>query len=287
MKLFKSKDSFIFRFFKVFFKNNLTSSAAELAYYLVFAFFPLLMVVHASFSMVLQEFDIKNTFLYSILPDVVEELLDAYIEHVSTHSNTSFLLVGVLLTIFTLSRFIKSLKNTIRVLYRSHNYKSPVTEIGMSLVFSVLIISAFYASVFLLILGGQLLKFIETHFHIISIIKLQTFSRIAFTGIIIYAVVWLLYFWIPNVKQKAVDIFPGTIFASVCWVLLSGIFSFYMNNFSSYSLIYGSIGAFIMLLTWIYMSCLIILAGAVINALIYNKKNDIHTRKDDNNVNCE
>lgn len=285
MKLFRDKDSFIIRFFKTFFKNNLTSAAAELAYYLIFAFFPLLMVVHASFSMVLQEFDIKNTFFYSILPDVVEELLDVYIEHISSHSNTSFLLVGLVLTIFTLSNFIKSLKNTIRVLYRSHNYKSPVTEIGMSVVFSILIVAAFYLSVFLLILGGQVLKFIETHFQIISILKLQTFSRIVFTGIIIYAVVSLLYFLIPNVKQKIKDVFPGTVFTSLGWVLLSGLFSFYMNNFSSYSLIYGSIGAFIILLTWIYMSCLIILAGAVINALIYNKKNDIHTRKDDDNAN--
>ncbi len=285
MKLLRNKDSFIIRFFKTFFKNNLTSSAAELAYYLIFAFFPLLMVVHASFSMVLQEFDIKNTFFYSILPDVVVELLDVYIEHISSHSNTSFLLVGLFLTIFTLSNFIKSLKNTIRVLYRSHNYKSHITEIGMSVVFSILIVAAFYVSVFLLILGGQVLKFIETHFQIISILKLQTFSRIVFTGIIIYAVVSLLYFWIPNVKQKIKDIFPGTVFTSLCWVLLSGLFSFYMNNFSSYSLIYGSIGAFIILLTWIYMSCLIILAGAVINALIYNKKNDVHTRKDDNDVN--
>lgn len=281
MNSLRNKDSFIYRFVKTFFKNNLTSSAAELAYYLIFAFFPLLMMIHATFSMLLQEFDIKNTLFYSILPDVIEELLDTYIEHISSHSNTSFLLVGLFLTIFTLSNFIKSLKNTIRVLYRSHNYKSPVTEIGMSVLFSVLVVAAFYVSVFLMILGGQLLNFIETHFHMISIIKLKSLSRTAFTGIIIYAVVWLLYFWIPNVKQKAIDIFPGTLFTSVCWILLSAVFSFYMNNFSSYSVIYGSIGAFIILLTWIYMSCLIILAGAVINALIYNKKNDIHTRKDD------
>lgn len=272
MRFFKNKDSFLHRFFRLFFRNEITAASAEMAYFLIFAFFPLLMVIHASFSMAIQGFDIENTFFYSLLPNVIEDLLDTYIQHISANSNMSFLVLGIVLTVYTLSKFMKSTKRTVRRIYRSHGYSLPIAEWGVSIVLSVLIIVAFYVSLFLLILGGQILAFIERTFPVFNVIKIQSISRFLFTAAVIYSVVTLFYLWIPNVRQKLYDVFPGTLFTSVCWVLVSSVFSFYMNHFSNYSVIYGSIGAFIMLLLWIYMSCLILLVGAVINAVLYAKK---------------
>ena len=263
----------IYDFFKMFFDHNLTSAAAEMAYFLIFAFFPLLMVVFASISMATHELELENSFFYYLIPDTIEDLIDSYIRHIGENSTISYLLIGIVLTLFTLSKFMTSLKRTIREIYHSHNYTFPFAEVVMSVIFSVLIISAFYVSLFVLVVGEQILRFIELHFDtVINIVKLKSLSKLLFIGIVIYSIISLFYFWIPNVKQKAKDIFPGTLFASLGWVIVSGLFSFYMNHFSNYSLIYGSIGAFIMLMLWIYMSCLIILAGAVINAMIYSKK---------------
>lgn len=271
LKHIRDENSFIRRFFKLFLKNELTSAASEMAYSLIFAFFPLLMVIHASFSMVFNEFNIEETFFYSMLPRMIEELLDTYIEHISGNSNLSFLILGILLTLYTLTRFMKSMKRTVRRIYGSKNSRKPLAETGISMAFSVLLIAAFHVSLILLILGGQILDFIESHFTGISIIEIKTLSRFIFTSAIIFSVVLLFYYWIPNVYHKARHFIPGTLFASASWVLVSGIFSFYMNNFSNYSVIYGSIGAFIMLLIWIYMSCLILLIGACINAVLYLK----------------
>lgn len=242
-----------------------------MAYFLIFAFFPLLMVIHASFSMAIRGFDIEETFFYSLLPDVIEDLLDSYIEHISANSNLSFLFLGIILTIYTLTRFMKSIKRTVRRIYGSVSYKNPLTEIGISVTFSILLIGVFFVSIIILILGGQILDFIEFHFDDINLVRIKTLSRFLFTSAIIFSVVLLLYYWIPNVYHKARHFIPGTLFSSASWVLVSGVFSFYMNNFSNYSVIYGSIGAFIMLLLWIYMSCLILLIGACINASLYHK----------------
>ena len=242
-----------------------------MAYSLVFAFFPLLMVIHASFSMAISGFAIEQTFFYSLLPDVIEELLDSYIEHISANSNLSFLFIGIILTVYTLTRFMKSMKRTVRRIYGSADHKNPFAEIGISVTFSILFVGAFYVSLILLILGGQIMEFVEIHFTEFSLIRIRTFSRFLFTAAIIFSVVLLFYYHIPNVHHKAKHFIPGTVFTSAAWVLVSGIFSFYMNNFSNYSVIYGSIGAFIMLLIWIYMSCLILLIGACINAVLYHK----------------
>ncbi len=277
MRFFKNKDSFLYRCIRLFFQNDLTSAAAEMAYFLVFAFFPLLMVVHASLSMAIQGFDIENTFFYTLLPDALEDLVAAYIQYIGQNSNLSYLVLGIVLTVYTLTRFLKSAKRTVRRIFRSHGYAFPVTEWGISIVVSVLIIVAFYVSLFLLILGGQILAFLESILPVFGLLHIQTLTRILFTGATIYMVVTLFYLWIPNIHQSLWDVFPGTVFTSLAWVLVSTVFSFYMNHFSRYSLIYGSIGAFIMLLLWIYMSCLILLLGAVVNAALYAKKTEAVT----------
>ena len=245
-----------------------------MAYFLIFAFFPLLMVVHASFSMAFTEFNIKETFFYNILPDLIEELLDTYIEHINANSNLSFLFLGIILTVYTFTRFMKSMKRSVRKIYGSEKSKNSLAETGISVALSILIIAVFQVSLILLILGGQIIGFIKAHFSFIDFIEIETVSRFIFTSAIIFSVVFLFYFRIPNVKHKAAQFIPGTLFASAAWVLVSGIFSFYMNNFSNYSVIYGSIGAFIMLLLWIYMSCLILLIGACINAVLYHKSKE-------------
>lgn len=265
----------------MFFKNHLMSNAAEMAYFLVFAFFPLLMVIHASFSMVLQNFNIQKSFFYSLLPDVIEGLVDGYIEHISSHSNLSFLLLGIFLTVYTLSNFMKSMKRAVRKVYKSSSVLTPLAEIIVSLIFSVLILAAFYGSLILLVLGDYVLAFLNRIIPIFDSVFVQSVSGLIFTTLIIFAVISLLYFWLPNKKLKFKDIYPGAIISTAGWILVSVLFSFYMNNFSSYSLIYGSIGAFIMLMLWIYISCIVLLLGAVINAVIYNDKTQISNKRRD------
>ena len=277
MELKKHIFPFISKSINLFFKNHLMSNAAEMAYFLVFAFFPLLMVVHASFSMALQNYDITKTFFYTMLPDIVETLVDTYIEHISSHSNLSFLFLGIVLTVFTLSNFMKSIKRAIRKLYKSDISTNPITEMVLSLIFSVLILAAFYGSLILLVLGRQIMIFLQNIFPYLNDMFIQSTLSTLFTAIIIFSVVSLIYYWLPNIKLKFSEILPGSAVTTVSWIVISWGFSFYMNNFSNYSLIYGSIGAFIILMLWIYISCIVLLCGAVINAVLYSRKSKERT----------
>lgn len=243
-----------------------------MAYFLIFAFFPLLMVIHASFSIFIAGFEIEKTFFYSLLPEAIGELVDSYVEHIGGNSNISYLFIGIVLTVYTLTRFMKSLKRTVRKLYNSEDSGNSLSEAIMSILFSVLIIAAFFVSLFLLILGGQIVEYIENNLLFLDLLKIRAVSRFVFTSGIIFSIILLLYYRIPKVKHNAKHFIPGTLFTTVAWLAASGIFSFYMDNFSNYSLIYGSIGAFIILLIWIYMSCLMLLIGAGINAVLYRNQ---------------
>src|SRR5699024_11579006 len=69
------------------------------------------------------------------------------------------------------------------------------------------------------------------------------------------------------------DTIPGSLFVSIGWTVSSLLFSFYINNFDNYTKTYGSIGGLIILLIWLYISSIIIVLGAEVNATLISMKN--------------
>ncbi|MGO1468666.1 MAG: YihY/virulence factor BrkB family protein, partial [Tissierella sp.] len=92
----------------------------------------------------------------------------------------------------------------------------------------------------------------------------------------------ILYKYSPSLKEdvkiKFSESIPGAIFASLFWVVLSFAFSFYVNNFGNYSKTYGSLGGVIVFLIWLYMSSIVIVLGAEVNATLLSMKNKKNKR---------
>jgi hypothetical protein len=78
----------------------------------------------------------------------------------------------------------------------------------------------------------------------------------------------LVYYFAPDAEQEWIWITPGSVAATVLWVLISLGFKFYVSNFGSYNATYGTIGGVIVLMLWFYVSSLAVLAGAELNAEI-------------------
>ncbi|MHB8253268.1 MAG: YihY/virulence factor BrkB family protein [Acidiferrobacter sp.] len=88
----------------------------------------------------------------------------------------------------------------------------------------------------------------------------------------------MLYHFTPNVRQNWRWLTPGSVFAIAGWIATSSLFAFYVNNFGSYNKTYGSIGAVIVLLTWMYLGGLIFLIGGQINSVIKRTKEGVGGR---------
>ena len=76
----------------------------------------------------------------------------------------------------------------------------------------------------------------------------------------------LLYRFTPNNPPSLKEVIPGAIFTTFGWIMVSLLFSLYVNNFSNYSNMYGGIGGIIILLIWLYWISVIILLGGELNA---------------------
>ena len=77
---------------------------------------------------------------------------------------------------------------------------------------------------------------------------------------------WMIYYFLPNLRQDRRQVLVGAIVATVLWVVVTLLFRAYVVNFASYSKTYGTVGGVIALLTWMYLSMLVLLVGGELNA---------------------
>ena len=97
-------------------------------------------------------------------------------------------------------------------------------------------------------------------------IRIWDFLRYQFSVLIILLFFTILYTTIPNRKQRISEIFPGAAFATISWLMLSFVFSIFMNRFFKFASIYGGIAGIILLIIWLFWAMHILLIGAVINS---------------------
>ena len=90
--------------------------------------------------------------------------------------------------------------------------------------------------------------------------------------VIIFAV---MYKYTPCKKIGWKEAFPGAVVSTIGWIIVSIGFSFYINNFSNYSKLYGGLGAVIILMTWLYITSIIFIIGGEINSVIVIRKNNL------------
>jgi len=134
-------------------------------------------------------------------------------------------------------------------------------EFLMVLAIAVMVVLLFGISTGLSILGDQ---------NIPGVGFIQfALSRIA-PFILILSVILLLYKFIPSSSIRWRDIWRGAVIAAVMFQLALYGFSFFLNNFGAYELIYGSLASLVVTLIWIYISSFILIIGAEINAVYFN-----------------
>jgi membrane protein len=142
-----------------------------------------------------------------------------------------------------------------------------LVAIGLTIAIALLMICALT----IILYGGNIAKFVGSH---IGLSGITVFVwRVVQWPVALFFVVWafaLTYYWGPDAKQEWVWITPGSFVGVLVWIGASFLFRVYLHFYNSYSKSYGSLGAVIVLLLWLYISGLAILTGGEINSEIEN-----------------
>ncbi|KIL50785.1 hypothetical protein KP77_14050 [Jeotgalibacillus alimentarius] len=246
---------------------------AQLAYYFLLSLFPLLIFALA----LLPYLDITQAELLDMFrefaPGDAMALIESTISEVATGESAGLLSVGILGTLWSASNGMNAIMKAFNRAYEVEETRAFYMARGMAVVWTIVMVFIFVVALLLPIFGEQIGELIFSWFGLgDQFMTIWTILRFAITPFVLFVAFVGLYAFVPNVKIRFISVIPGALFAAVGWLLTSSLFSFYVSSFGNYSASYGSIGGIIVLMIWLYLSGIIILVGAQVNATMAAKR---------------
>lgn len=263
-----------------FFEHEVGKNAAALAYYLLFAIFPLLIFLSNLLGLLDLNVAVITQTLQQFLPRDIVELLESYLDYVSNTSSHMLLWFALVFSIWFPMRAAKGLMDDVRLAYHLHKPKNPIAYTIRQLIYTIVLLLVIIFTLFLSTMGKQVLSYFinmlpRNTFRISEyLLSLWQYLRFFPVGFLMLAALGTLYAASLDKRQPMKSILPGIIAALVAWMVVSIGFSFYVENFANYSLIYGTLGAVIVLLMWLYMTAVILILGAELNAALLTIRSD-------------
>lgn len=275
-------------FIEEFLTGSLVNKASSLAYSFMLALFPasIFLVTLIPYVPISHFQDNLLSLLSAVLPNAsTSKFFHTNIEYIIRHQN------GGLLSIGFLSAMIFA-TNGVANLMRAFNRSSLLIEKRtwlyrrwVALVLTIIIAISMIVAIGILMAGQGILSFLQQHLFSKGYLWLYVFafSRWVVVVLIFFVTVSILYRYGPSHKQRWKFLNPGSIMATALAVLTSFGFSYYLDHFSHYNKIYGSIGTLIIVMIWLYLNSLIVLMGFELNANIDFAKRNIKIAKPSSN----
>lgn len=252
--------------------DNIMVYAAQAAYYLVVSSIPFIIILLSisQYFIPLDRMEVLKLLPTSLSPNI-KIFLEDIINDIFSKPIISLISVSAITTLWSASRGFASIERGIKVVYNIPKRKFFAADIAFSLVYTILFVIMLLLSLGVIVFGQTIISFLNNHITWFSINI--TIFQYALFFIIIFLFFTLIYASFSSRKIPFKYHIPGAFFTGIGWGLFSYIFSIYINNFSNYSRIYGSLTAIVLLMLWLYSCMIIFLYGAEINMHIIQAKN--------------
>ncbi len=252
-----------------YFSDNINQSAAELSYFLLFSIFPLVIFLNS----LLSAFHVSIAGLSPVLefmPQTLQILITQYFAYVASIPAASPMIIGSVLTLYFLSRVIRSLMRTVNRIFRVEVQRGPVREFALSVLIAVGFLMSTIGCLVVVVIGRAVLWRLPRWLPFLTNELLSSIHETGYPLMIAFLFLYLLLFHrvVPNVRLKWREAAPGALFSLSAWMLISLVFSFYVDNLGNYSVLYGSLGAIIVLMLWLYLTSIVMLLGALVNHIL-------------------
>lgn len=257
--------------YEAFWTDNCLALAAQLAYYFFFALFPtlLFLVGLASYFPLTTLIDDLFRTMSGFMPPEALQLITEQMIKISGDEEAGLMTLGMLLALSSSSAAMVAIIDTLNNAYDVQEgrpwWKVRLTAILLTIGMATFILVAFA----LVLLGPTMATGIAESTNLSPAFE-WTWKILQWPILFVLAAVGigLIYYFAPDVEQQWVWLTPGSIFATTLWLAASLGFKFYVANWGNYTETYGLIGAVMILLLWFYISGLVILVGAEMNAEI-------------------
>jgi len=251
-------------------ENEILPLATQLTYRLIFSLFPFLIFLVSLVGF----FDIDAEFLlhevYRLFPLQIAQVVDNVIHEVVDTSRPAILSTSLLLSLFTVTTGLMAVMRGINRAYGFIDARKAYVRWLYCILLMFALAFAMIFSLLTIIFGDIIHAFLQHRLSIDAGLLTSLFGLVGFliAILIMLVVIMLIYRLSCAHRQPFAALLPGALLTLFVWAISSSIFNFYINNFSRYSLVYGSIASIFITMLWLNIISVTILVGAQFNALI-------------------
>ncbi len=244
--------------------------SAQAALFLIISFFPFVMLL-ISLSQFILPWDEREMLeiITRFLPETISDWGRDIVLELYTKSSGALISVSAVTTLWAASKGVHVLIKGYDVVYEVENPRNYFWQRGISLLFTIVLLLAIIITVTLIIFGGTIYDFFLSAWPFLKDLKfIVNLVRSLIAPALLTVIFTALFTFFPRRKTKFRKELPGALFSAVGWWGFSYLFSFYIDNFSSFSYLYGSITAVVLFMLWMYVCMYITFIGAEINMFL-------------------
>ena len=259
-------------------EGAITTRASSLAFNFFLAFFPSIIVFFTlipyipidGFQQTLME------IISNVLPPSTNSATFSTLEDIINNQRGGLLSIGFILALYFSTNGMSSLIQAFNSSYHIRENESIIKHQMLSILLSIVISALVFLTIILIIFGkASIIYMID--YQLINENKLVLLNAAKWVILIfmLFLGITTIFNLGPAIKSQIKIFSPGAILATLFIILTSIVFSYYIDNFSQYNKIYGSIGTLIIILLWIYFNAIFLLIGFELNASIFNAKKNL------------
>lgn len=249
-------------------ENNISAYGAQIAYLLILSLFPFLIFLISVLAIFSLSIDSILNVLAKVGPHEVVAMVSDYIRLYLPEKSMNVLSVSFLATIWSASRGVNILLKALNRAYDVKENRSFFKRRILAMLFTIFLAFSIVLALVIPSMGMDFLLWVSKYLPITTfMIRIWYYIRWLVVIFILLLLIGLLYYIAPNKKIKLKDTMAGTIFAVFGWIIISLGFSYFVNNFRNYTIVYGSLAAIIVLMIWFYISGVILIAGGELNSI--------------------
>ena len=250
-------------------RHGVGFSCAALTYYLVFAAFPLLVLLGTLPGALGLESESLLRAMERFVPEQVTALVGRYWDDVAQNGGQKLLWSSVIFSLWLPMRATDCLLYALR---RAFGVVKP-SGLGQkvrTLLFTLWLMVTLAMALLLIAVGRRALTYLTARLGFPSwVTDAWNVLRFVLLGLVLAAALVVLYMLALGRRRALRQVAPGVALSLVSWMLVSAGFSYYVEHIAGYTLLYGSVAAVVVTLLWLYMSGLVLIMGAEFNAMLH------------------
>jgi len=250
-------------------QDTVSAFAAQTAFFVILSFFPFVMFLLTLLNYLPVPLKELLRATEDFLPGTLHEFVTPLLQEVYSKSTKALLSVSVTAALWSSSRGFLVIIHGLNAVYGNKETRNYFVVRALSVFYTLFFAVVLILTLILLVFGNQIYLQIQSRVPVLEHAALLIISlRTVIFLLALTAYFLLLYLAIPNRKSHFFDELPGALLSAVGWLGFSYLYSFYIDNLSNFSAMYGSLTAIVLCMIWLYACMYIMFIGAELNVVV-------------------